>query len=1358
MNDVIWKDIDALWFLWLLPLAGVLAVVAHRRTRRAARMLVGDVMTRRLMPDLSPSGPLLRGLLFTTGAGLVIVACARPCWDFDYITIDARGVDVVVALDVSRSMLADDGGESRLDRAKAAVRGLVEGLTGDRVALLLFAGERVLTCPLTHDRGFFMQALAEASPEYAGRGGTKIGPALESALEVLDEDHGRDKVCVLVTDAGDQDSFPKTAAGRLARRNVRVIGLGIGRTEAPNEPLVLDGQVVRRADGTPVLARVDEALLRDIVAKTHGLYIPPEQTHRLEELYRRYVDPLEKGEAEELQERQYREQYQWFLLPGLLLLIIQAGLSPYRKRAARLSPAILVGVALSLGACGVDDQAAVEAATAAMASGDPEVAISALELALEDDQDDPVILYDLACAQQAAGHRELARKTFGRVLSLGARDLRARTEVNLALIDVEVLEETCGKDPEEAGDTVRDEIRSRAEMALDRLQLARELDPDLAEAREKQDVLARWLRVLKDAWAQRDREARRRERREKKGVTFMLALIGDQARIARQLEGGEPMHTLALDQQDLIADLDLVEERIGDDAPKLDEGGKKAVLEAVSNARPLLEASARNLADANILEAALAVGRGVRRLIDAYVEWADVGAALQMVGRGQAEIARRLAPLAETGSALPEEIQKTVVEAQTDQKATFDRIARRIRGLGPDAAQQAWLDLAAAVLPRVGASMEDAARDVERDPTEAGRSAADAARGLAHLAEDWGLQKQKAGKLARGLALRERDVARALAAADPFAFGGSGPSMGKRFSMQARRIGYLEAILRKEVMSSAPEDASDEETKALEQRLATLDARRKTAARAHDDAAKAYEKDGWPPSQDVIDGLDGARGALRDLWLSLASFEESLEAAAEEQRAAAAISAQAGRLAGEDDSVLPEALRAAPFLLADQAKEQDLVVGLVRRLVERLPRELAMVDAKKPASDESAPTPEQVEAAQLSVAYGVITDLLNDARTQAAKASVTLRPASSPTKATELGALFARATPAQTEAAELLEQALDELRRARLGLGEVAHAVMRGEGLLLTLARDLAAGLKVESGGQEAKVEDVLTVQQDVIGPMVARVPAALERTIAQLRPKGGEGQEPGDEQLRQFEQTKLTLEAMAGQLEEAHGRAVARFKAGEASAGRDAVDLAWQVSRQVWSGFADLQKLLEEGIHEETQLIARTGAFQGAAEGVPDVRKSGAITDQKRTEELIPRMIAAVRHQAGEAGGGGQPAGGLPKEVVELAERNLPLARDAMVEAAGGLAEGRWTAVRTQQEKARRLLEEILRKLKESQQNEKDQKQQQQQQQQPQQDQDQKQSPEERKRQQRAVSERNEKMKRRAQQNRKRPPVQEDW
>ena len=186
MSGLIWKEIDALWLLWVLPAVALVTVIAHRRTRSAARRLVGDVMTRRLMPDLSGAGPALRAGLFIVGVGLVVIALARPCWDYDYITVDARGVDVVVALDVSRSMLADDGDESRLDRAKAALANLVDGLPGDRVGLLLFAGDRVLTCPLTYDRGFFSQVLEDASPQSVGLGATRIGPALEESLEVLD--------------------------------------------------------------------------------------------------------------------------------------------------------------------------------------------------------------------------------------------------------------------------------------------------------------------------------------------------------------------------------------------------------------------------------------------------------------------------------------------------------------------------------------------------------------------------------------------------------------------------------------------------------------------------------------------------------------------------------------------------------------------------------------------------------------------------------------------------------------------------------------------------------------------------------------------------------------------------------------------------------------------------------------------------------------------------------------------------------------------------------------------------------------------------------------------------------------------
>jgi len=768
-----------------------------------------------------------------------------------------------------------------------------------------------------------------------------------------------------------------------------------------------------------------------------------------------------------------------------------------------------------------------------------------------------------------------------------------------------------------------------------------------------------------------------------------------------------------------------------------------------------MELSADALADARIRGAADGTGRAVRGLTMAYLEWADVGAGLEMISGGQGGLIRGLTEAVEGGAALPAEAVARAAEAQGDYRRMLDRAARRIKGLGPDEAQAPWHELAAAQIPRIAAAMDDATKTIPDDIEESMTFARDAHFGLRHLVDDWEFQKQAAGKLARGLSQRERDLARAVASADPFALGGSGPSVDKRFRMQARRIGYLEAILRKEVLSEAPENATEEQSKALEQRLASLDARRRTASRAHEDGRKAFEADGWPPSQAVVDGIDGARGALRDLWLSLATFEDALEAAGEEQEAAAAVSAGAASGLEGDDVDLPEQARTPPFLLSDQAKEQDLVVGLARRLVDRLPQELAVANARKPGDGVEDPTPEQVESAQLSIAYGVIADLLSNARTQASKASATLHPANTPEKTKALGELLARANPAQTEAAELFAQALEELRRARLGLGAVAHNVMRMEGVLLPLARDIAAGVEVKRGDDAATVKDLSEAQDGLVAPMIARVPAALERTLAQLRPRGGEGKEPTEDELRQFEQSKMTLESMAGQLEAAHKRASEMFAAGDVVAGRGAVDMAWQVARQLWVGFADLQKLLEEGIREETGLIARSSEFQSATEGVPDVRRDGAVADQTRTKALVPRMVEAVRHQGGEGGGGGQQGGGLPEEVVALAEKNLPLAEAAMQEAETGLAEGRWSAARTQQEKAKRLLEEILEKLQDSQEKDDQEQQQPQPQQQPE---DQQQSPEERKRQQRAVAERNKKMRDGADRTRKRPPVEEDW
>ena len=336
MHELVWKSPSALWLLWALPVLIGSAVLAHRGTRRAALAFAGAVMAPRLMPPLNAAGPIRRTALVVAGLGLAVVAAAGPAFGVYYLPTKARGLDLAVVLDVSRSMLADDGGDTRLGRARSAISWLVDDLRGDRAGLVLFAGQTVQACPLTLDRGFSRTALERAGPGAVGRGGTQIGPALDEALRMPDTSWDRDKLVLLVTDGGDQESFPKTAAERLEERKVRVIALGLG-DPSDDAPLVLDGQVVRQADGQPVAARLNDALLRDLAAATNGMYVPPEAAHRLPDLYAEHFGELRRGDNQEVQEKHHRERYQWFLLPAILLLLAQAGAATYGARRAPAS-------------------------------------------------------------------------------------------------------------------------------------------------------------------------------------------------------------------------------------------------------------------------------------------------------------------------------------------------------------------------------------------------------------------------------------------------------------------------------------------------------------------------------------------------------------------------------------------------------------------------------------------------------------------------------------------------------------------------------------------------------------------------------------------------------------------------------------------------------------------------------------------------------------------------------------------------------------------------------------------------------------------------------------------------------------
>lgn len=333
---MIWENPALLHLLWLLLPVGWLLIRAGGKRRADAEDFADAVMAPRLFPRPIRGRRWLRAALFLGGLALLVAAAARPRFGVYYEEVSARGVDLFVCVDVSRSMLARDVAPNRLDRAKSDVLDLLQRLEGDRVGLIAFAGRPVVLCPLTHDQGFFKTILDELSPRSAPRGGTQIGDAVREALRAMPTGESRDQAIVLITDGEDQDSLPLDAADRAAARKVKIFTVGLGDSEQGN-PIPIEDRYGRDAflehEGEIVMSKLDEELLGELALRTGGAYIPAgTRAYDLGEIYATHLSELTAGEYEADKRKRYRERFQLFVLLGLTLLALDLLFGDYRSR------------------------------------------------------------------------------------------------------------------------------------------------------------------------------------------------------------------------------------------------------------------------------------------------------------------------------------------------------------------------------------------------------------------------------------------------------------------------------------------------------------------------------------------------------------------------------------------------------------------------------------------------------------------------------------------------------------------------------------------------------------------------------------------------------------------------------------------------------------------------------------------------------------------------------------------------------------------------------------------------------------------------------------------------------------------
>ena len=317
---------EAFLLLWLLlPLLAAWLLAGRARRRAAQRFRATGAAT-----DAARSlRPLLAGLTLLGYAALV-VAVARPGWESQTTTLERHGRDVVFVVDVSRSMLVQDLAPNRLERAKLAILDTLEQLSGDRVALVAFAGSAVVKSPLTFDYGFFRLAVQQLSVTSVARGGSLIGDALRTVRDqVFDDRTVKFKDVLLITDGGDHDSFPAAAAEELGQRGVRLLAIGLG-DDTTGQPIPLEG---RSADDEPafvehegqmVLSKLDADLLRAIAGATPGGRYIHVATGNVD-LGRLYLELIASASGrllETVSVELIRERFQTFIAIALLLLAL----------------------------------------------------------------------------------------------------------------------------------------------------------------------------------------------------------------------------------------------------------------------------------------------------------------------------------------------------------------------------------------------------------------------------------------------------------------------------------------------------------------------------------------------------------------------------------------------------------------------------------------------------------------------------------------------------------------------------------------------------------------------------------------------------------------------------------------------------------------------------------------------------------------------------------------------------------------------------------------------------------------------------------------------------------------------------
>jgi Ca-activated chloride channel homolog len=310
------------WLLLLLPLIAIVIVLHRQRAKRLAQLISSSVW-KTVIPGHSRKRSRRRTMLRVMALLCIGLALTRPQWGFKWEEVRQRGLDIIVVLDTSKSMLAADIKPNRLQQAKWAVRDFVRHLKGDRIGLIAFAGSSFLQCPTTIDYAAFTMMLNDLYAGIIPKGGTAIAQALETAADSFDTTSEADRVIILITDGEDHEGKPLEMVENLKRDNIRLYSIGVGTPEGELIPAA-GGGYVKDQQGRMVKSSINEGLLEQVARETGGFYVRSAPgDFGLDRIYKLGISNLQQDEQETRLAKVYEERFGWFAAAALLFLFAE---------------------------------------------------------------------------------------------------------------------------------------------------------------------------------------------------------------------------------------------------------------------------------------------------------------------------------------------------------------------------------------------------------------------------------------------------------------------------------------------------------------------------------------------------------------------------------------------------------------------------------------------------------------------------------------------------------------------------------------------------------------------------------------------------------------------------------------------------------------------------------------------------------------------------------------------------------------------------------------------------------------------------------------------------------------------------